>query len=160
MTRPQDFSAYAKRDALLREMGYKSYRAYMASELWATIRQQVLDRDQATCVVCKKPATQVHHKHYSIAALKGEWIKGMVSLCGGCHRMAEIDKHGRKTTNKRANQRLKRKSKNLAKDACWNESPEYRRLWRLAKDLRRYPARRDELKDIRSQMRRMIREKQ
>lgn len=110
--------SYAKRNAILREMGFSTYRAYLKSDLWRSIRERVLIRDGRKCRACcsKKPkrtATQVHHQSYDHAAMRGENLEAMIAVCGYCHRKAEF-REGEKSNVQGANSWLKkRKAKRL-----------------------------------------------
>lgn len=95
---------YKVRNTLLRSLGFDSYQNYLQSELWGQIRGQVLSRDSFTCCVCKKFATEVHHRSYTKAGLTGESLNSMQSVCGDCHQRAEIDEFGRKRTLEEANE--------------------------------------------------------
>jgi len=154
-----DMSAYPARDRLLRLMGYESYSQYLASALWRRIREAALARDGGKCR-CGSPATQVHHKNYNLLTLQGECLSGLVSVCGGCHYGAEFSKYG-KTTLKRANSRLKTIAKRRRKSKV-AESPEYRaavaRKWRLLRGGRPREEIANELKAVRSEIRRLIAE--
>lgn len=80
---------YAYRDENLRRLGFKSYRAYLASELWAAIRKRVIARDQC-CVKCHwRKKLQVHHRAYDPATLRGDNIDRLSTVCGRCHTKAE-----------------------------------------------------------------------
>ena len=80
---------YAYRDDNLRALGFASYSAYLNSELWAAIRAKVLE-SQPICFKCaKKKATQVHHRCYDKATMRGENLNSLTALCGACHRRAE-----------------------------------------------------------------------
>ena len=57
-----------------------------AKQKWEEIRQIVLRRDNNKCIVCKKPATQVHHIH--LRSKRKDLLyseKNLVSLCDKCH---------------------------------------------------------------------------
>lgn len=83
---------YAARDAILRGMGFPSYAAYLASELWASIRERVLERDGRQCRLCPREASQVHHTTYTREVLLGRELKWLAAICGGCHRYIEFDR--------------------------------------------------------------------
>ena len=54
---------------------------------WLTIREEALIRDNHKCVVCGKPATQVHHIHLRSKRKDLIYeINNLVSLCDRCHR--------------------------------------------------------------------------
>jgi 5-methylcytosine-specific restriction endonuclease McrA len=63
----------------------EDYEKYMKSALWAAIRKEVLDRDGHRCLSCGDPATEVHHRSYSIDVLEGRDNAKLASLCGRCH---------------------------------------------------------------------------
>src|SRR5688572_32003249 len=73
---------YLIRFLALKELGFSSYAEYLQSDLWATIRARVLDRDNHTCVFCSKPARQVHHRRYGVHILAGRDLMPLKSLCG------------------------------------------------------------------------------
>lgn len=57
-----------------------------AKQRWEEVRQKVLIRDNHKCIVCKKPATQVHHIH--LRSKRKDLLyseKNLVSLCDKCH---------------------------------------------------------------------------
>lgn len=57
-----------------------------AKQRWEEVRQKVLVRDNHKCIVCKKPATQVHHIH--LRSKRKDLLyseKNLVSLCDKCH---------------------------------------------------------------------------
>jgi 5-methylcytosine-specific restriction endonuclease McrA len=109
-------SRYSRRNAVLAEMGYSSYRAYLASDLWKSIRERVLERDGGMCRMClKRKARSVHHITYHEDTLRGETLDQLVSVCGGCHVVSEFDRKGEKLTytadiGRRAHSRFKRKA--------------------------------------------------
>ena len=63
-----------------------------AKQRWEEIRQKVLIRDNYKCIVCKKPATQVHHIH--LRSKRKDLLyseKNLVSLCDKCHAHQSTD---------------------------------------------------------------------
>ncbi|MBR2240020.1 MAG: HNH endonuclease [Bacilli bacterium] len=53
---------------------------------WEQVRNQILERDNFKCIVCGKPATQVHHIH--LRSKRKDLIyekNNLVSLCDKCH---------------------------------------------------------------------------
>lgn len=89
--------AYVRRNRRLVKHGIAdSYREYLASELWQEIRGKVLARDNHTCRICGKTATQVHHTNYKRGTLEGRGLLALVSLCGGCHEFIEFLPDGTK----------------------------------------------------------------
>lgn len=96
---------YAQRDEVLRQMGYSSYREYLASPLWKKIKARlfkVCDR-----CPCGAPATEAHHRTYKRRYLegRGKLHKFVVPVCRSCHQSIEFDGTG-KTPLGLANRRL------------------------------------------------------
>lgn len=57
-----------------------------AKAKWEEVRNQVLERDNYKCVVCRKPATQVHHIH--LRSKRKDLLyemNNLISLCSKCH---------------------------------------------------------------------------
>lgn len=94
------------REQTLKEMGYSSYAEYLASDLWKSIRKQVLDNAKK-CVLCKGKPTEVHHKNYHRPTLEGKTIDSLVPLCRFCHYRIEFTK-GKKNSLATANTKLKK----------------------------------------------------
>jgi len=69
-----------KKETELKKQNEKS------KEKWEQVRNQVLERDNHKCVVCGKPATQVHHIHLRSKRKDLVYeINNLVSLCNHCH---------------------------------------------------------------------------
>ena len=66
-------------------MGYRSYQEYLDSDFWKAIRKSVLKRDDYKCRICGCAATEVHHRNYKPATMNGRSLKGLWSICRGCH---------------------------------------------------------------------------
>ncbi len=87
---------YATRNRALSILGLSSYREYLASPRWATIRARVYSRSRGVCEVCRTArASQVHHRSYSTRVLLGHSIKPLVAVCRSCHEKVEF-KDGKK----------------------------------------------------------------
>ena len=99
---------YEKRNALIRELGYKSYKDYLNSRMWKHVRERVLKRDRGVCLACNGPAQVVHHRSYCKASIRGMRLDYLVSLCHKCHEEAEFN-NSKKTTVSQANSHLNRK---------------------------------------------------
>lgn len=104
---------YGRRNQILRQMGFPKYKDYLASDLWKSIRQRVLDRDNRKCHVCRGPAWQVHHKNYHEETLRGTCLDALVTICPTCHTQAEFDTEGTKNAPKFANQAMIQRRKKL-----------------------------------------------
>ena len=97
---------YRHRRKCLLELGFQSYKEYLRSEMWETIRSIVL-ADRPKCEACHKSrATQVHHSCYTIDVLIGKRPDLLVSVCRRCHESAEIGPDGDKRLLTQANKSL------------------------------------------------------
>lgn len=94
------------RSEILQSLGFNSYSEYLASDLWKSIRARVLDKADHKCRRCEKPATQVHHRSYCLAAMVGQDLSLLVACCSGCHKMAEFHANGTKAQRSVANRKL------------------------------------------------------
>ena len=71
-----------------------------SKEKWEKVRNQVLERDNYKCVVCGKPATQVHHIHLRSKRKDLMYeMNNLVSLCSHDHMHCSTD--GLEEVNKR-----------------------------------------------------------
>ena len=112
---------YAARDANLRVLGFPSYQAYLDSELWAEIREKVLERDGERCRLCGKQAGQVHHTSYAREVLTGQDLHRLAAICGGCHLYIEFDREtGAKRPAAEVAERYRRARRRF-KAARWHE---------------------------------------
>lgn len=84
---------YYERTAVLIKLGHQTYRSYLDSTLWKTIRAAVL-RAYPACLRCGKPATQVHHGSYDEQTMRGLRVDTLITACGRCHREAEKASYG------------------------------------------------------------------
>lgn len=66
------------------------YQEYMASELWRTIRERIMERDRWTCQACGRKATVVHHKSYDREVLDGNRDSDLIAICNHCHQQIEF----------------------------------------------------------------------
>ena len=82
-------SPYRYRNDNLERMGFRTFRAYLKSDLWKSIRVRVLEWSPLCQSCFKKKATQVHHRSYDPATLKGDELRSLTALCARCHRLAE-----------------------------------------------------------------------
>lgn len=83
-------SSYSHRNAILARMGFPDYGAYLESDLWRSIRQQVLDAAGGACCACHRKAVQVHHGSYTEVNLRGIALEHLFAVCCGCHRGIEF----------------------------------------------------------------------
>lgn len=95
-TKAAEWNGYKVRLEVLRRNGFKSYKQYLASDLWKSIRARVLERDEFKCKVCERKASQVHHLSYGDVTIRGERLDKMEAVCGRCHLRLEM-KRGTKT---------------------------------------------------------------
>jgi len=100
-------TTYAERDATLLVLGFKSYRDYLDSGIWKSIRNAVLTRSDGICSVCGSlSANQVHHRDYSETTLMGRNLSSLIPICSVCHHAAERDGKGRKQSLSVANRTI------------------------------------------------------
>lgn len=92
--------SYGSRDEALLKFGFKSYMAYLASDMWRKKRRGVYSRQGAKCLACgatgKDAKLVIHHRVYSEDVLFGSCYDWMVVLCGVCHEKIEITEKGKK----------------------------------------------------------------
>ena len=76
-----------------KELGFRSYDAYIKSRLWWNIRQIILERDGRCCQVCGSPSKTVHHIDYTQTIMLGQGDQHeLITLCEPCHNFVEQDK--------------------------------------------------------------------
>jgi hypothetical protein len=77
-----------------KELGFRSYDAYIKSRLWWNIRQLVLERDGRCCQVCGTPSKTIHHIDYTKIVMLGQGDQHqLITLCEPCHVFVEQDKN-------------------------------------------------------------------
>lgn len=81
----------SERDAILRAIGFPSYRIYLQSELWGSIRKRVLRRTGRKCHLCELPASSVHHSKYTEENLRGNSLEFLHPVCDDCHELLHFD---------------------------------------------------------------------
>lgn len=100
--------SYEKRNAILKEIGFRSYREYLSSDLWKRVRAVVFQKKGRKCFCCGSKASQIHHNNYAKDELLGENVKRLVPLCGRCHTRIEF--------------------RGVEKATLWEAKAEYKRL--------------------------------
>ena len=76
-----------------KELGFRSYDAYIKSRLWWNIRQIILERDGRCCQVCGSPSKTVHHIDYTQTIMLGQGDQHeLITLCEPCHNFVEQNK--------------------------------------------------------------------
>jgi hypothetical protein len=98
---------HQRRAVFLLALGFTSYKAYLASNLWKDIRAKAMEDAGGKCARCGNDADQVHHTEYSFEALRGDCPKSLVALCRGCHKFIEFHPDGRKARQGTANAKLR-----------------------------------------------------
>lgn len=118
---------YTQRNKLLLELGFLSYAQYLASEIWAEIRNDVLYRDNHCCKLCNNRTVIVHHIDYNESTLLGLTGDGLVSICHECHKKVEFTKQDKKRplicAQREFNRLMKRKMKLADRKPRSNERP-------------------------------------
>src|SRR5690606_23726711 len=97
---------HRKRQVILRQLGFNSYREYLESDLWQGIRERVFEKQGANCKRCGERATQIHHRRYSHDVLSGESLSGLTPICRSCHQFIEFKADGQKGSLYSANRKL------------------------------------------------------
>ncbi len=82
--------AYSDRNETLRLLGFPSYASYLRSPLWKIVRSRALQLNGGKCRKCGRDATQAHHAVYTREVLIGEDVRGLVPVCGGCHKNGSL----------------------------------------------------------------------
>lgn len=105
----RDCSDYRQRNETLRILRLaNTYSEYLSGEIWKTIRESVLERDEYKCVCCGSDACQVHHTRYNAATLIGKTLEHLFSVCRECHIKIEFRKGGAKRPMQEALWRFKK----------------------------------------------------
>ena len=96
---------YVAREQALLACGFESYREYLASHVWNTVRELAFGKHGRKCVKCGEHATEIHHTFYTPDVLLGVELDALKPVCDKCHRNAEWS-GGEKMTLAQANDRL------------------------------------------------------
>lgn len=84
-------SPFALRRVVLKRIGFTTYAEYLKSDLWKSVRQRVLERDDHQCRYCGSEASQAHHRNYRSKTMTGELIVDILSICGDCHKFISVE---------------------------------------------------------------------
>lgn len=84
---------YIERNRILSDLGYNSYAEYLKSPVWQRLHDAMLN-SRPQCECCLSPATQVHHRRYTVDSLT-KVTCDLVPLCRYCHMHIEF-KNGEK----------------------------------------------------------------
>lgn len=77
------------REAVLQQLGFSSYKAYLASALWRELKQRLVSG--ADCAICRsRKAVTLHHTRYDLAALSGKSTEDIHPVCRACHRKLHV----------------------------------------------------------------------
>lgn len=140
---PQQVSArkeaYGARKQILKSMGFASYQAYLASDLWKRIRARVLAKSsKCSGFKCGKRATQVHHGKYGRRELSGDDLTHLYPVCGGCHFRSEFGAGRVKLTPHQATNKLlrRRSGKRKTRRQGWDVAESALALKKSAKRMR------------------------
>lgn len=115
----QQCISYAERHTNLRQIGFKSYLAYLKSPLWREIRRKVFQKRGDCCECCGEDGCNViHHIDYDLATLLGKQPWRLLVICGRCHRGIEFDDKGCKVSLTGAQKRLAEFSRDICVPCC------------------------------------------
>lgn len=121
MARPRNISraalrAYGARRRVLMALGFDSYDAYLASDLWRRIRTRKLEDEGRICYGCGAPdCVQVHHGDYERPTLEGTAPHRLVVVCDSCHEACEYIGRTKLSPAEATNELRKLRQKNLGK---------------------------------------------
>lgn len=93
--------SYEDRNAILKELGFGSYRHYLNSDIWRIVREMVFRVKGRKCFLCGREATQIHHNRYHVNDLIGKRLKYINPVCRDCHEEIEF-RDGKKSTLRQA----------------------------------------------------------
>lgn len=102
---PNSKNGYTIRNLILIELGFDSYRKYLKSGLWKTIKTRAFYQLGRVCAICKEPAEVIHHRRYTKENLSGTSLEYMIPLCNKCHAGIEFNDGGHKTLQPEAVER-------------------------------------------------------
>ncbi len=88
--------SYKSRNENLKTLGFVSYSAYLASPLWASVRDLVTEQRGTRCVKCREPMACLHHQRYSLGDLTGDDLSHIHPICNRCHKKVEFFSDGTK----------------------------------------------------------------
>lgn len=87
---------YEFRADSLRTLGFASYRDYLKSDLWISIKARAIRAARNKCARCGSgERLQVHHRTYDLKTMAGGTLDGLTVACRRCHCAAEQPKSGR-----------------------------------------------------------------
>lgn len=89
-------AGYQNRETNCKALGFMSYKAYLKSELWSSIRARKFGESGGICFKCGQHADAVHHSSYGLETLKGNDTSKLHAVCNGCHSEMEYFKNGDK----------------------------------------------------------------
>jgi hypothetical protein len=95
-------TTYRERNALLKTLGFRTYKDYLESWLWQEIKRKAFALHGYACVFCKEKSILLHHKSYHRKVLLGEDLTPLAPMCRECHEMVELDSNGKKRRLKQA----------------------------------------------------------
>ncbi len=87
---------YRERNRVLKSLGFASYKKYISSPLWISIKSKVRKLRGEFCQICGGKGKHVHHLNYRKDVLVGDNLDPLVVLCGRCHYKVEFDGGGSK----------------------------------------------------------------
>lgn len=94
ITKFENYKIVINRDKNKKTQEYKipkkftkeTYKDYLKTPLWQTIRKKVFDIKGKVCEGCGSNINiQVHHSVYSQRVFTGESLNGLRVVCGNCH---------------------------------------------------------------------------
>ncbi len=100
---------------ILKELGFKTYKQYLRSDLWQNVREKVFRLNGRQCWCCTKKAKVIHHLKYTKRSLTGKSVDNLVPLCRKCHYKIHFKKNGAKRSTNESLHVFKSIKRNISK---------------------------------------------
>jgi hypothetical protein len=107
---------YPERDAILLEMGFRSYRAYQASDLWKRIKADAALCHGDHCFLCRRKGESFHHLDYNRETLEGSAVDKVIPLCRRCHSKVERKGDGLRSPEEVGSEYARRRERSVRSD--------------------------------------------
>ena len=108
--------SYVSRGFWLSQMDFKTYREYLASDLWKDIRVRAFKTHGYRCFLCGERAFEVHHLRYHKNDLTGKRLKYLRPICRSCHQGIEFE-GGKKQSVREAKTAFRQKRRSFLQDS-------------------------------------------
>jgi len=100
---------YRVREQSLKTLGFRTYKEYLNSNLWKTLKVRLIGQ---LCQICKvEKAYTFHHVTYSIPAMIGELPDQLIPICKRCHYAGEFQNAEKILDGKEIDRRLRKRAR-------------------------------------------------